>query len=119
MIENGWGRIINFSGMNAQQGTGGRPSVTMSKHAAWGLTKALSREFGPNGITSNIISPGTFPGKNENPNHGDRLAKLLEQNPSGRLGIADDIASLIALLCSDKGGFINGQLLQVNGGVVN
>ncbi len=119
MIENKWGRIISFSGMNAQQGTGGRPVVTMSKHAVWGLTKALSREFGPKGVTSNIISPGTFPGENENPNHSGRLDKLLEQNPSGRLGVADDIASLIALLCSDKGGFINGQLLQVNGGVVN
>jgi 3-oxoacyl-[acyl-carrier protein] reductase len=119
MIENGWGRIINFSGMNAQQGTGGRPSVTMSKHAAWGLTKALSREFGPKGITSNIISPGTFPGEKENPNQSGRLNNLLDQNPTRRLGIPDDIASLIALLCSDKGGFINGQLLQVNGGVVN
>ena len=36
MVESSWGRIINFSGMNAQQGTGGRPHVTMSKHAAWG-----------------------------------------------------------------------------------
>jgi len=118
MIENGWGRIINFSGMNAQQGTGGRPSVTMSKHAAWGLTKALSREFGPKGITSNIISPGTFPGETENPHHAGRLDNLLAENPSGRLGEARDIAALVELLCSDKGGFINGQMLQVNGGVV-
>ncbi len=118
MIANGWGRIINFSGMNAQQGTGGRPGVTMSKHAAWGLTKALSREFGPKGITSNIISPGTFPGEGENPNHAGRLDRLKADNPSGRLGVADDIASLVRLLCSEQGGFINGQLLQVNGGVV-
>ena len=119
MITNGWGRIINFSGMNAQQGTGGRPSVTMSKHAAWGLTKALAREFGPKGITSNIISPGTFPGETANPMHDGRLDQLKAQNPSGRLGRPEDIASLVELLSSDDGGFINGQLLQVNGGVVN
>lgn len=118
MIANGWGRIVNFTGMNAQQGTGGRPAVTMSKHAAWGLTKALSREFGPKGVTCNIISPGTFPGEGENPAHIGRLEKLKADNPSGRLGEADDIASLVNLLCSDNGSFINGQLLQVNGGVV-
>lgn len=119
MIEKGWGRIINFSGMNAQMGTAGRPHVTMSKHAAWGLTKSLAREFGSNGITVNIISPGTFPGEGENPHHaGDHLKALLAQTPAGRLGKAGDIAALVRLLCTDEGGFINGQLLQVNGGVV-
>ncbi len=118
MIENGWGRIVNFSGMNAQEGKAGRPHVTMSKHAVWGLTKALAREFGPKGVTANIISPGTFPGEGTNVQHDGRLRELTEQTPVGRLGKADDIAALVALLCSEEGGFINGQLLQVNGGVV-
>ena len=118
MIENGWGRIINFTGMNSQQGTAGRPHVAMSKHAAWGLTKALSREFGPKGITANIISPGTFPDQDIDISQSEQFQRLLEQNPTGRLGRSDDIAAAIGLLCSDKGGFINGQLLQINGGVV-
>jgi 3-oxoacyl-[acyl-carrier protein] reductase len=118
MVESSWGRIINFSGMNAQQGTGGRPHVTMSKHAAWGLTKALSREFGPKGITANIISPGTFPDEDADISQSERFQDLFKQNPARRLGTADDIAAAVGLLCSDKGGFINGQLLQINGGVV-
>ena len=118
MLENGWGRIINFTGMNAQWGTPGKPHVAMAKHAGWGLIKSLSREFGPKGITANIISPGTFPGEGENKAHVGKLDKLLAENPSGRLGKADDIAALVTLLCSDNGGFINGQMLQVNGGVV-
>lgn len=118
MIDNGWGRIIHFSGMNAQRGTPGKPHVTMAKHAAWGLTKSLSREFGPKGITANTISPGTFPGEGVNKAHEGQLERLLDENPSGRLGRADDIAALVALLCSENGGFINGQFLQVNGGVV-
>ena len=118
MIDNGWGRIINFSGMNAQRGTGDRPQVTASKHAAWGLTKALAREFGPHGVTVNIISPGTIPsdedaGKELSP----RRAKLRDENPVRRLGTPDDIAAMAALLASDAGGFINGQLVQINGGV--
>jgi len=118
MVENGWGRIINFSGMNAQQGTGGRPHVTMSKHASWGLIKALSREFGPKGITANIISPGTIPDEGTDISQSSRFQELLKQNPVGRLGTTNDIAAMVGLLCSERGSFINGQLLQVNGGVV-
>jgi 3-oxoacyl-[acyl-carrier protein] reductase len=90
----------------------------MSKHASWGLIKALAREFGPKGITANIISPGTFPGEGVDVSQSEQFQKLLQQTPVGRLGAADDIAALVGLLCSDRGGFINGQLLQVNGGVV-
>lgn len=117
MVEAGWGRIVNFTGMNAQRGTGNRPSVTMSKHAMWGLTKALAREFGPKGITANIISPGTFPPDDANIDDSPRWQGLIKDTPVGRLGSADDIAALAAYLCGEHGGFTNGQLLQVNGGV--
>lgn len=119
MIEGGWGRILHFTGMNAQMGTAERPHVTMSKHAIWGLTKSLSREFGPKGVTTNIISPGTFPDEDADRAGDPRWQALLKQTPVGRLGDADDIAALVSLLCGENGGFINGQLLQVNGGVVN
>ena len=62
MTDKGWGRIISFSGMNAQRGYPGASPVAVAKHAVWGLTKSLAAEFGPLGITANIISPGTFPG---------------------------------------------------------
>lgn len=118
MVDRKWGRIVNFSGMNAQQGKADRPHVTMSKHASWGLIKSLSREFGPKGVTANIISPGTFPDEDMDISTSESMQQLLKSNPAGRLGKADDIAALIGLLCSDRGGFINGQLLQINGGVV-
>lgn len=119
MVQNGWGRIINFSGMNSLQGKGTRTHVVMSKHASWGLSKALAREFGPKGISANTISPGTFPDEDADISQSASLQTLLKQTPVGRLGQHDDIAALVGLLCSDKGGFINGQLLKVNGGVVN
>jgi 3-oxoacyl-[acyl-carrier protein] reductase len=119
MIERGWGRIVNFTGMHAQQGYPGKCHVTVSKHAAWGLTKSLAKEFGPKGITANIISPGTIVGEDaESHSMAGRLDSLRESNPSGRLGLPDDIAAMVDLLVSDRGGFVNGQLLQVNGGVV-
>ena len=102
MIAKKWGRIIHFTGMHAQQGYAGKAAVSASKHALWGMTKTLSKEFGRQGVTS---SP--------------RFQGVLKANPSGRLGTADDIAAMVDLLVSENGGFINGQMLQVNGGVIN
>ena len=118
MLEEGWGRIINFTGMNAQRGFRGASAVSVSKHALWGLTKTLAMEFGQKGITSNIISPGTFPPDDENISTNQKFQELLKSNPSGRLGHPSDIGGIIAFLCSDKGGFINGQMLQINGGAI-
>jgi len=118
MVAKGWGRIVHFTGMNAQQGYAGKAAVSCSKHALWGLTKSLSREFGPKGVTTNIISPGTFPDISEDVSV-PRYQALLKNNPVARLGTPTDIAAMVELLCSDRGGFINGQMLQINGGVIN
>jgi 3-oxoacyl-[acyl-carrier protein] reductase len=118
MLDRGWGRIVNFTGMNAQLGGHSRPAVTVSKHAMWGLTKSLSRDYGPQGVTCNIVSPGTIPDASVDTSE-QHLEALRKANPAGRLGTADDIAATVDLLVSEQGGFINGQMLQVNGGVVN
>lgn len=119
MVERGRGRIVNFTGMLAQQGFAGKSAaVSASKHALWGLTKSLSREFGRQGVTVNIISPGTIPAPDTDTS-APVFQSLLKANPVGRFGTADDIAAMVDLLVSDQGGFINGQMLQINGGVVN
>lgn len=119
MIEQGWGRVINFTGKNAQEGYAGKSPVAVAKHAAWGLTKSLAREFGPSGVTANIISPGTITDDGADIEADSRLQALLAANPSGRLGVPQDIATAVAFLASEEAGFINGQMLQVNGGVVS
>lgn len=118
MIHKGWGRIISFSGMNAQRGYPGASPVAVSKHAVWGLTKSLAAEFGPLGITANIISPGTFPGDDPATADDPKFIKLRNENPVRRLGQSDDIGAMVGYLCSEHGGFVNGQMLQINGGVV-
>ena len=118
MIHEGWGRIISFSGMNAQRGYPGASPVAVSKHAVWGLTKSLAAEFGPLGITANIISPGTFPGDDPATADDPKFIKLRNENPVRRLGQSDDIGAMVGYLCSEHGGFVNGQMLQINGGVV-
>jgi len=117
MIENRWGRIINFTGMNAQQGYTGKSAVSIAKHAAWGLTKSIAKEYAKHGVTANIISPGTIVGDEEDAGN-TKYEKLKQHNPTGRLGEPMDIAKVVRHLTSDDAGFVNGQLIQVNGGVV-
>jgi 3-oxoacyl-[acyl-carrier protein] reductase len=116
MIAKGWGRIINFAGMNAIHGYNGRAHVSASKHAAWGLTKALAKEFGPKGITTNIVSPGPIMGDEQDKVQAAHIAPMRARVPLGRLGTPDEVAAAVALLASDAGAFINGQMIQVNGG---
>ena len=118
MTDKGWGRIISFSGMNAQRGYPGASPVAVAKHAVWGLTKSLAAEFGPLGITANIISPGTFPGDDPATADDPKFIKLRDENPVRRLGRPDDVGAMVCFLCSEHGGFVNGQMLQINGGVV-
>ena len=116
MVKKGWGRVINFAGMNAIHGYNGRAHVSASKHAAWGLTKALAKEFGPKGITTNIVSPGPIMGEAQESRQAAHISTMLSKVPVGRLGTPDEVAAAVALLASDAGAFINGQMIQVNGG---
>jgi 3-oxoacyl-[acyl-carrier protein] reductase len=116
MIDKGWGRIINFAGMNAIHGYNGRAHVSVSKHAAWGLTKALAKEFGARGVTVNIVSPGPIMGEAQDPAMTAHIAPMQARVPVGRLGTPDEVAAVVGLLASDAGAFINGQMIQVNGG---
>jgi 3-oxoacyl-[acyl-carrier protein] reductase len=116
MVEKGWGRIVNIAGMNAIQGYNGRSHVSVAKHGAWGLTKSLAKEFGPKGISTNIISPGPIAGDHADPEMAAHIEAQKAKIPLGRLGRSEEIAAAVTLLASDDGAFINGQLIQVNGG---
>jgi len=116
MIREEWGRIVTFAGMNAIHGYNGRAHVSVSKHGAWGLAKALAKEFGPKGITVNCVSPGPIRSDHDDKGMTDHIQKQVGRIPLGRLGEPDEVAAMVSLLASKQGGFINGQLLQVNGG---
>ena len=116
MIERGWGRIINFAGMNAIHGYDGRAPVSVSKHGSWGLIKSLAKEFGSKGITSNIVSPGPIRPEDDGSENAAHIRSMESRVPLGRLGEPEEVAAVVSLLASEKGAFMNGQLVQVNGG---
>lgn len=117
MIEKGWGRIVNFTGMNAIHGYAGRAPVSVAKHGAWGLTKALAKEFGPKGITTNAISPGPIAADLEDDDASmHHRRETMAKVPLGRMGTPAEVAAVLRLLVSDGGAYVNGQMIQVNGG---
>jgi len=116
MLARGWGRIVNFTGMNAIHGYAGRAPVSVAKHGVWGLTKALGKEFGSRGVTVNAISPGPIAADDESESPSAYRQAMVARVPVGRMGAPREVAALLRLLVSEDGGFINGQMLQVNGG---
>src|SRR5258707_7499745 len=117
MLQKGWGRIINFAGMNAIHGHAGRAPVSVAKHGVWGLTKALAMEFGPKNITVNTISPGPIaPDTPEANASAQARAQTVGRVPVGRMGTPVEVAAAARLLVSEAGAYINGQMIQVNGG---
>jgi len=117
MVARGWGRIVNFTGMNAIHGHAGRAAVSVAKHGAWGLTKALAKEFGPKGITVNAVSPGPIASDEDLTGHADdHRRQSAARVPVGRMGTPAEIAAVVRLLASDGGAYVNAQMIQVNGG---
>lgn len=118
MVVRGWGRIVNFTGMNAIHGYAGRAPVSVAKHGLWGLTKALAKEFGPKGITVNAISPGPIAADEDrtDPAAIAYRAKAVARVPLGREGTPAEVAAVARMLVGAGGAYVNGQMLQVNGG---
>jgi 3-oxoacyl-[acyl-carrier protein] reductase len=117
MLNKGWGRIVNFTGMNAIHGHAGRTPVSVAKHGVWGLTKALAMEFGPKSITTNAISPGPIAPDTPEANASSQArAQTVARVPLGRMGTPVEVAAAARLLVSEAGAYINGQMIQVNGG---
>jgi len=116
MLQRGWGRIVNFTGMNAIHGYAGRAPVSVAKHGLWGLTKSMGKEFGPKGITVNAISPGPIAADDEADHPTAYRQAMVGRVPVGRMGHPAEVAAMVRLLASEDGGFINGQMLGINGG---
>ena len=115
MVEREWGRVINITGMNAIHGYQGRAPVSAAKHGLWGLTKALAKEFGAQGITVNAISPGPIRSAHTDPEMTRHIEQQVTRIPVGHLGEPNHIASLCGYLTSDNGGFVSGQMIGCNG----
>jgi 3-oxoacyl-[acyl-carrier protein] reductase len=122
MRKAGYGRIVTIS-----SGAGLRPSLTgiqaytAAKHALVGLTKQLSQDLGPFGITCNSVAPGFVRSNPTTERQWQayapaKQAQLVESIHTRRLGTAQDIANAVLFLASEQAGWVSGQILSVDGG---
>ncbi|MFW5696987.1 MAG: 3-oxoacyl-[acyl-carrier-protein] reductase [Fimbriimonadaceae bacterium] len=111
------GRIVNVSSINGIHGSAGQANYSSSKAGLLGLTRSLAKELGPRGITVNAVSPGFIETDMTCDLPEEIRAKVLEQAPLGRLGSPQDVAGVIAFLCSPEAAYVTGQNIEVDGGL--
>ena len=122
MRERGFGRIINFGGLNFYWGRENRGPVVSSKGAIVGLTRALARDGAKHGVTANIVVPGSIDTGNDTvhpewyPDHQNKRARQLDRVPMGRLGTINEVVDATLFLASPRSSFTTGQELYVTGG---
>jgi len=117
MVARRWGRIINISSVNGQQGAFGQANYAAAKAGMHGFTKSLALEVARHGITVNTVSPGYLDTAmvSQVPQEVMR-DRILPQIPIGRLGKPAEVAGLVAYLVSDMAGYVTGANIAINGG---
>ncbi|GAV23690.1 3-oxoacyl-[acyl-carrier-protein] reductase [Carboxydothermus pertinax] len=118
MLKQRYGRIINISSIVGIKGNAGQANYAASKAAIIGFTKAVALELASRGITVNAVAPGYI--KTDMTENLDEKVKetLINAIPVERLGTTDDVASTVLFLASDGAGYITGQTIIVDGGMV-
>jgi len=117
MVEKGWGRIINISSVNGAKGQAGQTNYSAAKAGMHGFTMALAQELANKGVTVNTVSPGYIGTDMVNAIRQEVLDKIIGTIPVKRLGKPSEIASIIAWLATDEGGYSTGADFSVNGGL--
>ena len=117
MMDRGWGRIINISSINGQKGAFGQTNYSAAKAGMHGFSKALALEVARKGVTVNTISPGYIGTKMVLAVPKEVMdTKIIPQIPVGRLGKPEEVAGLVAYLCTDEAAFLTGANIAINGG---
>jgi 2-hydroxycyclohexanecarboxyl-CoA dehydrogenase len=121
MLEAGWGRIVNISSSSTHSGSPYQTAYVAAKSAVNGLTKSLALEYGPSGVTVNVVPPGSIDtpmlrAAEEKGLLGGSIDDIAARIPVRRIGRPEDIAATCSFLVSEEAGYITGQIVGVNGG---
>ena len=116
MISNHFGRIVNVGSMWGKVGASCEVAYSASKAAIEGFTKALAKELGLSGITVNCIEPGVINTEMNAELDENILRELCDETPVGKIGDADELASFIFMIATEKSGFLTGQIIGFDGG---
>ncbi len=118
MLKQRWGRIINITSIFGQIGQAGQANYASSKAGLIGLTMAVAREVASRNITVNAVSPGWIETAMTSVLPPELKESMIKNIPLGRAGTDLDVANAVKFLASEEAGYITGEVLKVNGGIL-
>lgn len=117
MVEQQSGRIVCISSLSGNEGNFGQANYSAAKAGVIGFVKSLSKELARKGVLINAVSPGFIESEMTTQIPEKVRDKLIARVPQGRGGLPEEVASVVAFLASDDAAYVNGQTLNVNGGI--